>query len=155
MARHLRIAGSVLLAVFAVALIALWVRSHHYRDQVFGTVGGTHYFFLFSEWNVVTCAMEKIISADPLPAWELAARPIPFEPMNWGWRRGVLAGLGFKYVSEPDRVSLAVPHWFLAAVSASFAATIYPKKSWRFSLRSMLIATTIFALAIAFGVCMY
>jgi hypothetical protein len=75
-------------AMLAIALAALWIRSHYYRDYVFSVLGDTHYLILESDWNVLSCDVKTGDSFDTLPEWELIARPIEFEKVNWRWRRG-------------------------------------------------------------------
>ena len=44
--------------------------------------------------------------------------------------------------------SLVVPYWLLVLVFGILAAVIWYKQTWRFSLRTLLIATTVVAVAL-------
>jgi hypothetical protein len=153
MARYLRIAVAVVFALLAVAFFAFWVRSHYYRDLVLGMLTETHYVWLLSEWNVVTCVIDEF-DHEALE-WELNTNPIAFEPINARWRQSVLRGLGFKYAMEAGRFELAIPHWFPALILGALAAMFAFKRPWRFTTRRLLVITALFALAIWFGVSMY
>ncbi len=56
-----------------------------------------------------------------------------------------LAALGFRVGDGVLRSEIVVPHWFLVLLSAAFAAAPWIRWSNRFSLRALLIGTTIVA----------
>jgi hypothetical protein len=62
------------------------------------------------------------------------------------WRKeGVF---GFAYYEDGSVTALLAPHWFAALVFAALAAIPWISRSWRFSLRTLLIATTLVAVGL-------
>jgi hypothetical protein len=61
-------------------------------------------------------------------------------------------GRGFSLTRADNGYGVSFPHWFLAACSLGFAALFAFKKTWRFRLRSILIATTLLVIALGLGV---
>ncbi len=49
-------------------------------------------------------------------------------------------------------IYLYLPHWFVAASSFGLAALFAFKRNWRFTIRTLLIATTLIAAALGLGV---
>jgi hypothetical protein len=139
--RKLRIAWSVLLGVLAALLIALWVRSYWYIDII---------------------EIRK-----PFPALALGSGlettmvRIYREPIRSGWsfhtystrnqRKNEDAILGFSYELSEYDLSIFMPHWFVASFMGGFAVIGWV--SWRFSLRALLIATTL--VAVLLGLIVY
>jgi len=54
----------------------------------------------------------------------------------------------FAYDREPDNTELILPHWFLVFMFAAIAVAPWIRWSNRFSLRTLLIATTLIAVAL-------
>ena len=56
---------------------------------------------------------------------------------------------GFLWLVDGVRFKLAIPDWFLAAVCGIFAAipALFPSR-WRFTTRTLLIATTLVAVVL-------
>jgi len=156
MTRYLRFAAAGFFLVLAIALLALWVRSFYYQDRLFLTVRGTHFVVLDSRRNVASFVVEEAPDqlTDELSEWSLVTTPTLFKPMDKGWPRGVIAGLGFSLNFEPGIFWLEAPHWFIAMASATAAAIFAFKRTWRFSIRTLLIATTLVAAALGLGVCL-
>jgi hypothetical protein len=68
--------------------------------------------------------------------------------LNWPTNRGPADHWVFSNV-KPNGFHIAVPHWFLIMVSATIAAI--PLAPWlrlRFSLRTLLLATTLIAVVL-------
>ena len=60
--------------------------------------------------------------------------------------------LGFDLRNDASRLSVAVPHWFLAASSLGLAALFAFKRTWRYSLQTILVAMTLLAGVLGFAV---
>jgi hypothetical protein len=145
--RYLRIAFSATCLVACVLLIVLWVRSYWWWDtiswgitskqglQASSQSGGT--VFQYIDMRGFTLDLYK---------WRLHsqqspdANPMPISGMDEAFA-------GFLFLNG----MVAIPYWFLVPVSAVCAAV--PWIRWRFTLRTLLIATTLVALVL--GVIVY
>jgi hypothetical protein len=147
--RYLRIAFSATCLIACLLMIALWVRSYWLVDVVeqrwpgrfqFASFGGRVGFSersnpdisLFRDameelddevGDVFAYTVPKDFSMDEFPAI-----------CGFGWRDDGLVA------------TLTVPDWFFVMISALCAAA--PWFRWRFSLRTLLIATTLVAVVL-------
>jgi hypothetical protein len=143
--RYLRIAFSTTCLIACVLLIALCARSYHFDDMVDGPVKGGKAAFIQSRVGRIMFGMGPRYHDDP-----------------WQWRRSekfkhvdqVMEAtykdefLGFQ-VTIGTRVFFHLPYWFCILLFASFGAIgVLPWLSWRFSLRTLLIATTLVAVVL-------
>jgi hypothetical protein len=148
--RKLRIAWSVGWGALAALLIALWVRSYSQHDVIespmyvirFGSTSGSLYI----------CRSYVGIFAAPQPgrSWQVyshsatppetnfiyfsRSNPVPSVPAGW----------------PTTHTELHVATWLLTAIA--ILAAISPWARWRFSLRTLLIATTLVAVTLALAV---
>jgi hypothetical protein len=143
MLRRLLNIASIVCLVLCVALMGMWVRSYWHADSLtrvskdgvltrFGTASGTLFFAGLDYQTTST-----ISSPDETNGWEyqeydMTLRDVPRWDFNWG---------------ATERV-VALPAWF--ATLFFFILAIAPWIPWsgRFSLRTMLIATTFLAVAL-------
>jgi hypothetical protein len=138
MLKYLRIAVTVLCLTACVLLVALWVRSYWWADWIaptnsFGVasvrgvlmVDASHGFYTGGETtrSFETKSTERI-----------------------GINNVVHRHMGFSYRRNGKDWALQFPYWFVVVLVASVAAA--PWISWRFSLRTLLIATTLIAVAL-------
>jgi hypothetical protein len=139
--RKLRIAWSVLCGIACVLLIVLWVRSHRWVDQVFVPVTQTGYICLGSMPDAFgvgltgespSGTLEKI--SMPTIAWLFATSEGTDNPWSGATMFSISAG------------GVTMPYWF--GVLLSVAIGTAPWFAWRFSLRTLLIATTLVAAAL-------
>jgi hypothetical protein len=141
--RKLRIAWSVASGVVAVLLIVLWVRSYWKWDGV-TCFRGSRSFGIESERGRV------------LPY----SQALPQQSVKWLLFSNDIGGAtpqsthpAFRLVSYPGYFSVCIPYWFLTAITAVLAATPWlPWWSNRFSLRTLLIATTLLAVVLGLAV---
>jgi hypothetical protein len=132
--RKLRIAWSVVCGIACVLLIGLWVRSYYVCDSVHVPTWG----------SMRVGALRGIISI-------AASRETS---MGWTWnaiptaRLMPVLGSGptWSFRSEPPYTFLVFPHRLLIAISGMLC--IAPWIRWRFTLRTLLIATTLVALVL-------
>ena len=135
--RYLRIGWTAFCGLLCVLLIALWVRSYYWVDQVFVPVTRSAYVILWSMPNAFGIGF-----ADDTPNIALRKLSVP----TIDWLAGTADGTGIpwngymKFSISVDRVM--VPYWFGVLLSATL-----PIVPWirRFSLRTLLIATTLVA----------
>jgi hypothetical protein len=138
--RKLRIAWSVGWGLLAVLLVLLWVRSF---------------------WHIDIIEIRKPFPAVALGSGlETTLVRIYRQPMRSGWSfhsystrnqpKNEDAILGFSYVLSDYDLSITMPHWFVASFIAIVAVLVW--FSWRFSLRALLIATTLLAMLLGLTV---
>ena len=139
MARKLRIAVSVFFGLATVALCVLWVRSYiswdvlscerTYTLSFIGSVSGCAYFTHQNEFGGI-----------PPLGWRLESVEVP------EWERPPI------FVREPNKLSVTVPYLLLVAISVAPIGLTLLSPSKRFSLRTLLIATTLVAAVLGLGV---
>jgi hypothetical protein len=139
--RKLRIAWSVAWGVVAVLLCVLWVRSYWICDEV-AKVDGMGYFpTLGSNSGTVYYARSKIsifLSPDS-----------PIYSQSWTYRCQDATKPQTLFRWSPNSewyVSIYVPYWLPVLVTVAIAAGLWLPS--RFSLRTLLIATTLVAVAL-------
>jgi hypothetical protein len=130
-------------------LIALWVRSYSQWDQFYNPISNKTLI-------IVESASGRIILD-----WTIAS-----PGARWRWHltrnlqgeywRGALKDLqtdnrhqgigGFGYYGNPWHTIYRLPYWFLVALFAALAALPWLKRVKRFSLRTLLVVTTIVAI---------
>jgi hypothetical protein len=140
MLRKLRIAWSVFWPVSTVLLIVLWVRSYTWDDSVSGPTPGGYGYLLESIPSRLEIQLWNSIFPANLASYrltELSAKGIEAAPFT-GW--------GFGFYKRPNYLIIHLPYWFLITVAGTFSTT--PWLHWRFSLRALLIATTLVAVVL-------
>jgi hypothetical protein len=144
MMRYARYAAAALFALLAVGFVALWVRSYFRADSLYGYFADDCPVGFHSHRGVAGCIIE-FDSADYAPAkgWWFQSRSVDPEP---------LAGWGFRLSLNSWPSWVFIPHWFLAASSLGLAALFAFKRSWRYSLRTILVATTLLAAVLGLAV---
>ena len=150
--RKLRIGWSVGWGLVAVMLCVLWVRSGQRVETAMARVLFLHFQI---DTSPGTCWMGVSTAKRHGRPWGLSSKPqdwttgYPFDPADlsmWG-RFDKLFGR----ISGRSFASVCVPFWFLIGLTASMTAA--PWLHWRFSLRTMLIATTL--VAVVLGLIVY
>jgi len=138
--RYLRIAFSVSCGIVAVLLCVLWVRSYSYGDGVGHldsslqrTVAGSNSGCMYLHF------VDETSSTSPAHGWEYFS----FSPTGF---------TGFQWKSSGRVREIDVPFWFAVTVASSTA--MLPWIPRRFSLRTLLIATTLVALLLGIVVMM-
>ena len=140
--RKLRIAWSVAWGIVAVLLVALWVRSHWYANDA-GYVRRGDLFGVESACGSIRPFINAGVAATSRNDWfysneSLAKSNHSFEHPIFGWD-------GADY---PATFMAYFPHWLPALLLASVAAAPWITWSNRFSLRTLLIATTLVAVGL-------
>ena len=135
--RKLRIAWSVVWGVAAVLLIVLWVRSYRSHENVWFNVTNSRVITFSSEQGELACQ------------W-YATRPT----FDFTWINDVSmvhrGSSTWKFIKSRSYWIVFFPYWFPTLLSASLAAV--PWLRWKFSLRTLLIATTLVAVVLGFAV---
>jgi hypothetical protein len=134
--RNLRIAWSVTSSAVALLLMLLWERSYR-RLEILEVPIGVR--------AVQICSVSGRIAIAHLAAYKTG---IFYKNVVAGdaadWRKA--GALGFAFHVDRVVTALLVPHWLPALLFATLAAAPWISRSWRFSLRTLLIATTLVAI---------
>jgi hypothetical protein len=119
-------------------LIALWVRSYSWTDQLSGPL------FQLGILQVSSIRGGLVAQVNPhRPGYQ-------WNVDHYYRNRPWVARLPFRFGGEFRRIpnGLTMPHWFLVLVVGSVAAILWTPWSRRFSLRTLLIATTLVAIVL-------
>jgi hypothetical protein len=145
MLRRLRIAASVFFGVLTIAVIALWVRSYWYLDL----------------WSRDNPSLQQVISVRGLCQLQTETRSRPGAiPTKWHLESFPANALSIrrtspwmqfpKVVGGGNRVNVRIPYWSVTA--AFLALALAPTLRFRFTTRTLLIATTLVAIVLGAGV---
>ncbi len=148
MLRKLRIVLSAMCGIVCLLTIVLWVRSHHAEDRAscrLSSVG----IRLYSSRGWLVLFKNGTPGAGPYD-WD-----ITFGSEYWlnppDTRLQYALPLSFFGRSAISNISL--PHWVFVVVSVAVAAVPWLlHRQFRFSLRSLLIATTLIAIVLGVAV---
>jgi len=146
--RYLRIAFSATSLVACVLLIALCVRSYRSDDHLLVTVFGNREV----QASSIIGRMAVVTFRSPVSrsVWRVESRAMSTgrrqqeEVLRQEQRRFNI----YFAQNNPAIYGVAVPHWFPVLVLAALAAAPWIRWSRRFSLRTLLIATTLVAVVL-------
>lgn len=135
----MRIAWSVAWGFATLLLIGLWVRSYWRNDIVSrvdkNSVVTTH----GSNWGSAYVSRMKMPAGAQLEgggSWSFHSDKASKDPPRFCWEPG------------PGISSFAAPYWFLVIATASCSSAAILLRRRRFSLRTLLIATTLVAIVL-------
>ena len=142
--RKLRIAWSAVCGVVCLLLIAMWVRSYWRVDGITVQKSG-EYFQIASFHGKIgygrTANFKLLWDSD----WHRTVQEAPFSDY-------IVQREAFYYFRFKPGGSMGnVPHWFAVLVCSIVAAV--PWFGWRYSLRTLLAAMTLFA--VGMGIVVY
>jgi hypothetical protein len=148
MLRRLLNIASIVCLVLCVALMGMWVRSYRWMDDYNFTPGR-------STWGVGSASGRIAIGVIPAknnPAQKLFEfTHSPFAD----WRSDVnridrqfstVAENGF--ARDNNVFAFAMPYWFAVLIVGALSFAPWPRVKYRFSLRSLFIATTFLAVVL-------
>jgi hypothetical protein len=148
--RKLRIGWSVAWGVAAVLSVALWVRSYRARELVCGLVGNNSVLLQSVHGEIglsiqpwTAPPFDRIVKSDP------KAPQVSLWQSSWQSPElpGISIGFGIRWWRSENGVILAtIPHWCPVIALATLAAAPWFHSPKRFSLRTLLIATTLIAI---------
>jgi hypothetical protein len=137
--RKLRIAWSVAWGVVALLLCVLWVRSYWYEDVAFDVSGGLRTQVMSLSGSISLSLVEE-------PGSERRFITGPIINPRTVIHAPQFSFLGFIVNRQPNATTTVVPYWLLVSLCAGLAASAW--HLWRFSLRTLLIATTLVAVVL-------
>jgi len=133
--RKLRIAWSVVCGIACVLLIALWVRSYTMLDQFIAQASSQRYVAIASNGGAIHLYTNKV---NHYPTWTWIAERTPhLEYPPW-----------IKLKWTPYVIQLYLPNWILLVLTTAVAAIPWVPWPRRFTLRTLLIATTLVAVVL-------
>src|SRR4051812_44350828 len=141
--RWLRITWTAFFGLTAVLLVSLWVRSYRWNETIVGPLSKSS-LQAFGSTQGKLCTMHS--SPFPQPGeWRYGVEEIVPGDDVWVdvWPEYYqVFGLGFRTFGTTWMI--AVPHWFAIIFVAAVAALPWIRPTaWKFSLRTLLIATTL------------
>jgi hypothetical protein len=141
--RRTRIAASVFFAVLTVALCALWVRSYSRSDscRVFsvGVISNLGQLFF---WNAA--------NQTEIPNGLMSGLSDQGYIGRLQFLMDLQMSIGFGIADDGKETIAVFPFWFFVLLAG--AASAIPWFAFRFSVRTMFIATTLVAVALGLGV---
>jgi hypothetical protein len=135
MLKYLRIAVTALSLTACVLLIALWVRSYSRTDAIVGPIVGARRFIIHTRPDQL-----DVLVSNPSPVHG----PIPWKISSYMNR----ARRTWKFNSQQYAIQLTIPMWLATLGSVTIAAISWIPWSKRFSVRTLLIATTLVAVGL-------
>jgi hypothetical protein len=135
--RKLRIAWSVVCGIACLLLIALLVRSFRSTDAIHGDLCG-HYLILCSSGDNFFVVAHTIPPGGIPNIWRYTQPPVTNLRPQITW---------FNFAMHANPVTLSFPQWIPIALTATLAVIPWARLG-RFSLRTLLIATTLIAVVL-------
>jgi hypothetical protein len=136
--RCLRIAWTVGCGIVCLMLIVLWARSRNAIDGIIGPLPSSGFGIMSRSGG-----LGLILSREAWPRdWRVYSLPPREVKLPYHTALGVV-----EYMATPDAYRVRFPYWCLTLISTAFATAPWMQK--RFSLRTLLIATTLIAVLLA------
>jgi hypothetical protein len=145
--RKERIAWSVVWGILALLLIALWVRSYWWIDIATGAVSTTKRVGISSGSGWLTLTWNHPL--DGFTHWTMQHNSVAYIEdftKNALARGEQVPTRAHNFGLSTDRFQL--PHWSVVCLVLLGATIALPWIRWRFSLRTLLIATTLIAVGL-------
>ena len=138
----LRIAWTVTCGIACVLLIALWVRSYWWLDSIVHD-RGRDVITLASEPGGVVFEKDRYPLVEVKERWARISEPLPTVAPS-----PALPRRAFAWQKHPQWSAVFVPDWCPVLITALLATTPWIRWSRNFSLRTLLIATTLVAVVL-------
>lgn len=140
----IRIVVSVLCLFVSALFAVLWMRSYYTRDSIHGRTSHTRRLHVrtLPGWIAFT----TVTTSNPtnVHQWRIAVGEDAGHDVPQSWREVFRS---FDWGAGANGMSVRIPCWFLVLAAATFAAV--PWITWRFSIRTLLIGTAMFAVLLA------
>jgi hypothetical protein len=139
--RSFRIAAVMFFGLACALVIMLWARSYSGEDRASGHYSKSTGVRLYSSRGWLVCSK----NTNQNYPWDL-------DLGSDYWLRPGDSRLQFSIPSDFVRgaafSSISIPHSYLLVACAAISVIAWPRKSYRFSLRSLLIAMTLIAVGL-------
>ena len=141
--RYLRIAFSATCLIACVLLIVLWVRSY-WRNDIIGYRGPSITTSAASEFG--SLSFSRIYQTGE-SVWFTYLEPVDRDESDYS-PIALLFMFGYVHRAPNNSLGIYFPHWAPALLAAILAGIPWATVLRRFSLRTLLIATTIIAVVL-------
>jgi hypothetical protein len=145
--RYLRLVCATLCGTACVLLCVLWVRS--YSSSAFvvmplpGPFGSALIETAHGRVTVCTVYGQRLANGNNASPWGIHYKSLD----EWEPGRSPLAAkANFTFSRWKQFYCLILPYWFLAITTGLLGVMFFQKQALRFSLRTLLIATTLLAI---------
>ena len=151
MVRCIRITASAFCVVACMAIVVLWVRSYKYWDEVRCRLPNGEALQLYSTQGRLAWRDWSLPADEDYPRCYRCYFAMNEQKRNLGWTPYETAGFFYSRTLQnttllvPQSRMIVLPLWFFVAINIVFAAGLGIRRPWRFSLRTMIIATTLIA----------
>lgn len=146
--RRVRIAVSVFFGGLALTLCMLWVRSHSHLDYLQCQVTDALFLSAISRGGIARLEVfTPPFDLEPgttISPWDFGSRPLLESTLQDSQR-------WFSAHGSPESWTLVLPLWIAVAVAGLLSAIAWSARA-NFSLRTMLIATSLVAILLGLGV---
>jgi len=147
MLKHLQVASTALSLAACVLAIVLWSRSYQTSDRVMGPFLQSHMFQAYT-WQG-TCHFIVSGPAYRLDLWEYYSSPVPQQTGAANMPAPRSAFWEFSIRELGGVLHATVPMWFFVVLFGAIPLVLFRKRiKCRYSLRTLLIATTLVAVAL-------
>jgi hypothetical protein len=142
----LRYAPAIVFALLALAFVGLWVRSYYVIDTAYGRVGESRQIgWGFSRGLVTIRYADLGRPIRKFQGWHFNSRPVePDAIADNGWSEQTYVGFG-RVNGVLGVVNYYFPFWLPTLIAASLAAVFAFKPITRFTVRGLLVTTTLLA----------
>lgn len=143
--RKLRIGFAATCVLTCVLLVVSWVRSDTWGEAYAWDVGQVYCSASYLRGVIVLHAIDARHRGDLTTGYSWG--PAPRQRLD---KTFPTYFYGFYFRKAPEGLSLVVPMWFLIVVG--FGCAVAPWFAWRFSIRTLLMATTVIAVVLGIAV---
>jgi hypothetical protein len=119
-----------------VSLIGLWVRSDEWHDAFWRTNANNNVTGMSSSAGTIVIETLQLAPGTDSAGWHFRTQPADKKYQGFMWKSSVAYNL------------VGIPTWFLLILSVALAVPPWIHWSSRFSLRTLLIATTLVAVGL-------
>ena len=141
--KRLRVGMSLLCLVLAVAFAGLWAHSYSSCGAI-RKQSDEHSFILTSWRGGIQAVVNRGKSVPPSVGWRTGF--VPSMELDERFLRPI--AFRFRFQVKADSFRAAAPHWLFVIVFGILAVILKPKPRLRFSLRELLVAVAVAAIAL-------
>jgi len=147
--RLIRVVTSVMCLIGCGLLVVLWGRSYYVEDRATGHFSNSFGVRFYSSRGWLVCCKNSAAGATQNYPWSVdLGADFWLQPGD----SRLQFSLPIDFIRGSRFASGSIPHWFLALVSGILAAVSWADWRCRFSLRTLLVATTLVAMALGLAV---